>query len=86
MLLRAPAGTSGAPRIEIDFSNGEPPYPVTHEECDPSLCIFIVPVGPRFRSAIADARTLGISIRRPDRDDNLVAPLAGLSDALAAIE
>jgi invasion protein IalB len=88
MILRAPVLQGGKPRIELEFRKDEKPYPVEADACDAQICVFYVPAGPRFRSAISESRPIRVTIihSAADAQISFVAPLEGLAEALAAIE
>lgn len=88
-ILRVPPVVGEGDSITLDLADGGGVVQVPVKGCNTQICLAYQPVGPRFKAAVAKARTVQVSFGR-GRDGSpggvtLSAPLAGLSSALDGI-
>lgn len=87
MIMRFPpnvVGTAG-----LDMGDGKPAAPVALKGCGPTICLAYLPLDQRLRTAIKNEAVVRISYGLKSSGISgrvsFQAPLAGLSQALAAI-
>ncbi|MFQ0815572.1 hypothetical protein AVM02_06835 [Brucella anthropi] len=90
MIVRVPSMVGQGKDIQLDFRDKTAPIKIQTTGCDRNICLSYLPVGPRMRVYIAKGNMPEISYDVPDRQGqssriSFLAPLQGLSQALAAI-
>jgi len=87
MILRTLPGLGSKGEVKLAIPDDRSPVNVPIEGCDKSVCIAKVPIGPRLRPQIAKGSVIGISYATPAGEKiKISAPLAGIDDAIKAIE
>lgn len=87
MILRAMPGLGPDGAITLSIPDGGNPVRVTVEGCNDIVCVGTVPIGPRLRPQVAGGGVIGISYATAAGETIAIsAPLAGIEDALTAIE
>lgn len=88
MILRTPA-SAGSGTVALDLRDGQPSVTVPVYGCNERLCIAYLTLDSRLRAAIEAERVIGITYDLKEngaaRHESFRAPLAGLTQALAAI-
>ncbi|MCO6181011.1 invasion associated locus B family protein [Ciceribacter sp. RN22] len=86
MILRVPASIGPSGKISLNFAGKAQPVNVAVKDCDATVCVAYVPVGPILREQIGKNATARISYPSPPGSPSVVdAPLGGLAKALSAI-
>ena len=87
MILRTPAHAGAETTVNLTFDGDPKPFGVKPRGCNETVCVSMVPVGPRLRKAIDDNALLKISYTFPPNGTTVFsAPLKGLATALAAVK
>lgn len=89
MIIRVPASVGKGNPVQISFSSQKNPVNAKTEDCDQTICLILLPVGPVLREQINKQVDVRITYANPENGDGPVVigtTLKGLPTALAAIK
>lgn len=87
MILRTLPDLGSEDTITLAIPDNRAPVRVSVDGCNATVCVGTVPIGPRLRPQIANGGVIGVSYATSAGEAiEISAPLAGIDEALRAIE